>query len=266
LSLIQARALLRDYVCAVAIALREAGATEVEQTVAEGSYLEARLRFRCASTWAPTPSGAPPVQDTAPTLGSGSAALEPYIEPHAEPHAGADSGGGGGGGGELGTSAALTRPLADEQTTDQQCATLEWAEDSGWSLTHCSFALDPSAWRFLCTALVPSPGQVVAFARDTVINAGTASRLPARFRHRSQPVQMVIDQLGEHATDPVRSPRPRPCGAGRERRCVSPAIGRVDQAPAGRSKRRRDLDQGGRADVVAGSPAGMSRPALSASP
>jgi hypothetical protein len=80
---------------------------------------------------------------------------------------------------------------------------LEWAEDTGWSVSHSSFVPDPSAWRFCETALVPAPSVVARFVRDALASPQTAQRYPTRFRHRSQPLRVVIDQLGEH--QPERS-------------------------------------------------------------
>jgi hypothetical protein len=74
---------------------------------------------------------------------------------------------------------------------------LEWSEDTGWAVSHCSFVPDPSAWRYCPTALVPDPSVVARFVRDALANPRTAQRYPTRFRHRGQPLRVVTDQLAE---------------------------------------------------------------------
>jgi hypothetical protein len=236
----QAGSLLEDYVSAVTFALREAGASHVRYSVAERSYLDASLQFHCAS------SGAPKDSPTAPTQRAGWSGSEADTDRDDQSIAINDP----------------TRLVERQGKPAQQWATLEWAEDTGWSLTHPSFALEPSAWRFLDAALVPAPEQVAAFVRDTVINPDRASRLPVRFRHRSQPLQLVIDQLATGVADALSPARFQPCDAELNSGPVS-VIRRDVEAPAHRNREPdRDFPAAGRAELVAASRSGPSCPAL----
>jgi hypothetical protein len=91
-------------------------------------------------------------------------------------------------------------------------AELAWAEDVGWSATHPLLDSPANPWRYLHLELVPSPDAVANFLGALIVDGEQVGMpYPAQFRHRSQPLQPVIDALTRHAVTqrPASTPVPR---------------------------------------------------------
>jgi len=95
---------------------------------------------------------------------------------------------------------------------------LAWAEDVGWSATHPLLDSPANPWRYLHLELVPAPAAVANFLGALVADGEQVGMpYPAQFRHRSQPLQPVIDALARRAVAQplVSMPVPRSPGAPR---------------------------------------------------
>jgi hypothetical protein len=82
----------------------------------------------------------------------------------------------------------------------------------GWSATHPLVDGPANPWRYLHLELVPAPAAVANFLGALVADGEQVGMpYPAQFRHRSQPLQPVIDALARHAVTqpPVSTPAPR---------------------------------------------------------
>lgn len=115
---------------------------------------------------------------------------------------------------ELGSASEL-----DERNracgTEAVRSVLSWAEDEGWSASHCCIAASAAPRRYLHSSLVPEPAEVARFVRDTLTDPEAGTVYPARFRDRGQPLGPVLEQLAQFGCRrPQQGSTVDPCIAG----------------------------------------------------